>query len=452
MTTSTVHKHSLSESYAIAARAVARVLGGESLTPALAQSLPAYPTAALRGAAIDLTYSTVRAFGVPQLLVKRLLLKPITDPVLLALLYVTLIDLRKNSQRAYVLVDQAVNAAECLGRTPAKGLVNAVLRNYSRRAAPLESEIERDASARDGHPGWWVERVRRAHPERAQQILDAGNMTPPMTLRVNPRRAQIAAYVARLNAAGVVHTPIGRSGVRLERPTPVEQVPGFSAGEVSVQDAGAQLAAQLLGARDGERVLDACAAPGGKAGHVLELADVQLTALDLDGARCERIHANLARLGLRARVLAVDAAQTDLWWDQQPFDRIVLDVPCSASGVVRRHPDAKWLRRGSDVPSFARAQRGLLDAMWPLLRPGGQLLYATCSVFHEENGAQVDAMLARHPDARRLALPASELAPQDDGQLIPTSAYDGFYYAIITKRSADVGAPPHPPRQVVAHQ
>jgi 16S rRNA (cytosine967-C5)-methyltransferase len=221
----------------------------------------------------------------------------------------------------------------------------------------------------------------------------------------------------------------GEAAVRLSRPCGVAALPGFAAGEVSVQDAGAQLAAPLVGARDGMRVLDACAAPGGKTAHLLELADIDLLAIDRDAQRVPRIAATLERLGLAAQVRAADAGDPDRWWDGRPFDRVLLDVPCSASGVVRRHPDIKWLRREADLAGFARAQSRLLAALWRVLAPGGKLLYATCSVFPEENDAVIDAFLARHDDARRLPLPGL-----GGGQLLPAPEHDGFFYALLGKR------------------
>jgi 16S rRNA (cytosine967-C5)-methyltransferase len=250
-----------------------------------------------------------------------------------------------------------------------------------------------------------------------------------MTLRVNRRKRSVEAYLAQLAALGIDARRVGEVAVRLAQPRGVERLPGFAAGEVSVQDAGAQLAAPLLDARDGMRVLDACAAPGGKCAHLLELADLDLLALDRDAERAARIGATHARLGLAAEVRVADAGDPDRWWDGKPFDRVLLDVPCSASGVVRRHPDIKWLRREADLDGFAREQSRLLAALWQVLVPGGKLLYATCSVFAEENGAVIDAFLARHDDARQLPLPGI-----GGGSLLPDDEHDGFFYALLEKR------------------
>jgi 16S rRNA (cytosine967-C5)-methyltransferase len=320
--------------------------------------------------------------------------------------------------------------------------VNACLRRFLRERAALEAALEGDVEARWNHPRWWIERLQRDHPEHWQAILTASNLPGPMTLRVNRRLTSRAQYQQALHGAGLAAQPVGEDGLLLQAPQPVERLPGFSAGLCSVQDAAAQLAAPLLLAgRDwpaGARVLDACAAPGGKTAHLLELADLDLLALDVDPRRCERITDTLQRLHLRARVLAGDAAQPDRWWDGQPFDAILLDAPCTASGIVRRHPDVRWLRRESDVAQLAAVQRLLLEALWPLLKPGGRLVYATCSVFRAEGSAQLASFLERHTDA------ASEPAP---GHLLPGNAgvctglqdnepggHDGFFYARIDKR------------------
>jgi 16S rRNA (cytosine967-C5)-methyltransferase len=305
-------------------------------------------------------------------------------------------------------------------------LVNALLRNYLRRRTALEADARRSEPGRLGYPQWWIDRVRRARPHAWEAVLAAGNRHPPMTLRVNRRRLTVDAYLARLAVEGIGATRVGEQAVRLEQPRGVDAVPGFRDGDVSVQDAGAQLAAPLLEVRNGLRVLDACAAPGGKTAHLAELADLDLLAIDRDAARVPRIAANLARLGLAAMVRVADAGDPGGWWDGRPFDRILLDAPCSASGVVRRHPDIKWLRREADLAGFAREQARLLDALWRLLAPDGKLLYVTCSVFAEENEAAVAAFLARRSGARRLALPGL-----GDGQLLPDDEHDGFFYAAL---------------------
>ena len=266
--------------------------------------------------------------------------------------------------------------------------------------------------------------MRRAYPRDWKAVLGASNQHPPMTLRVNTRRVEPAEYLNELASHGHAATLLEDAAIKLVSPCPVSQLPGFFEGLCSVQDAGAQLATGLLDVADGMRVLDACAAPGGKTGHLLEARTLDLTALDADARRLARVSQNLERLGLHARVVRGDAATPAAWWDGRPFDRILADVPCSASGVVRRHPDIKWTRRSSDLNQFAQTQRRIADALWPLVASGGKMLYATCSIFPTENREQIDAFLARHADA----------ALERDLQLVPDDTHDGFYYAVLVRR------------------
>jgi 16S rRNA (cytosine967-C5)-methyltransferase len=417
----------LAATLAAASRVVARVLDGASLNVALAAELESWSM--LGRAAQDLCYGTLRAYGASDFIIDALARKPIADRGVRALLLCALFELRNERRAPHIIVDEAVTACPEIGHTAARGLVNALLRNYLRNRAVLEERALSNDVGRYGHPQWWIARLREAHPSGWQEALAVGNTHPPMTLRVNRRRCSIEAYIASLQQHGIAARRTGEWSVRLEVPRPVDAVPGFATGEVSVQDAGAQLAAPCLDLRDGMRVLDACAAPGGKTGHILELADVPLLAIDRDGARVPRIEANLRRLGLTAEIRVADAADPAVWWDGRPFDRILLDAPCSASGVVRRHPDIKWLRRETDLASFAREQSRLLEALWRVLAADGKLLYATCSLFSEENGAAIGSFAARHPDARRL--PLSDLG---DGQLLPDAEHDGFFYALLEKR------------------
>ena len=281
-------------------------------------------------------------------------------------------------------------------------------------------------------------------PVQWQAILQADNQHPPMTLRVNARRGSATAYLERLAAQGLAARALGEQAVQLERPCAVTALPGFGDGDVSVQDVSAQRAAPLLVGsgrlRAGARVLDACAAPGGKTAHLLELADLEVVALDSDASRLSRVLDNLARLGLSARTVCADAADTDRWWDGQPFDAVLLDAPCTASGILRRHPDVRWLRRHSDIAGLVAQQRRLLDALWPVLRPGGRLLFCTCSVFRAEGAEQIDAFLQRYPDARLPVDPPSpgHLLPLPDNPNKPPEATDGappdgFFLALIEK-------------------
>ncbi len=415
----------------LAATAVAAVIDGRSLNEALSQCWRAWPglAAGQRGAVQDLAYGALRRHGRDDFYLAKLMQK-VPAPAVRALLLVALARLQARPEEAHTIVDQAVEAAGAVTRGKAKALVNGVLRNFQRRRAELESAAQLDEVACWQHPRWWIARLRRAHPQAWQTILAAGNERPPMTLRVNRRRITATDFQARLATAGIAVRLLDCGALLLERPLPVERLPGFAAGLCSVQDAGAQRAALLLEVHDGMRVLDACAAPGGKTAHLLETARVDLLALDADAGRAVRVSENLLRLGLQARVRPADCREVDAWWDGREFDRILADVPCSASGVVRRHPDAKWLRREKDIAQFARTQREILEAMWRVLAPGGKLLYATCSLFAEENGRQIAAFAARQEDCMRLPING-----MPELQLLPTEEHDGFYYALLEKQA-----------------
>lgn len=424
-----------------AARAVEAVIHGRNLDFALAaQAGSAAWSPAMRGAVQDLAYATLRDFGRGDSLLARFLARPLEAPVVRALLLIALHRLESHPGSVHTTVDQAVEAASHLHGGAFKGLVNAVLRNLLRQAAPFAA-AEADLVARARHPQWWVAAVQRELGERADAVLAAGNLHPPMALRVNSRRTEIGCVLAELDAADIVARAYGEDipqAVILEHPVPVARLPGFAEGRVSVQDAGAQLAAPQLDVAAGQRILDACAAPGGKTAHVLEIAEVELTALELDAMRVAQIEANLVRLGLSAQVRVADCRALDHWWDGRPFDRILADVPCTASGVARRHPDIKWLRRETDVARFAARSRDILDALWRVLAPGGKMLFVTCSIFARENQQQVAAFCDRHADCLRVALrggPLAEANSQAEHLLLPTALHDGFYFALLAKRT-----------------
>jgi 16S rRNA (cytosine967-C5)-methyltransferase len=423
----------LAEALTAAAGLFAAVLAGRNFDAALARAGLAAP---LRAATMDLAYPTLRAFGRGDFLLGLLLERPLKNPELRGLLLVALARLEARPQEAHTVVDQAVTAAVRLARGQFKGLVNGVLRNFLRRREELLALADADPVAYRQHPAWWIARLRQDHPAHWESILAAGNSHPPLCLRINRRRVTSADYLNQLDAAGIAARALDETAVLIEKPLPVERIPGFAAGLCSVQDWGAQAAASLLDVQAGMRVLDACAAPGGKAAHLLESADIELTALDADARRAARITANLKRLGLAATVKVADARDIGAWWDGRHYDRILADVPCSASGVVRRHPDAKWLRRESDIAGFATAQAAIVDALWRTLAPGGKMVYATCSVFAEENGAQVEAFVGRHADAEHLpTLYATPAATTRDAQPhhLPDAEHDGFYYALLHK-------------------
>ena len=415
----------LSAVFAGAAPLVARVAGGESLA-----ALPAAfgADAPMRGAVMDMVYGTLRRYGRGDALLNALAHRGVPDPQVRALLLCALYAIESGSYASHVAVDQAVRGCRVLGNPAAAGFVNALLRRFLRERAMLEARLANDPVACHMHPDWWIKAVQRAFSADWPAVLAAGNTHPPMGLRVNRRRTTPEAYAARLEAEGIQAHQSGGAALCLATPVSVERLPGFAAGDVSVQDPGAQHAAAYLDLAVGQRVLDACAAPGGKAGHILETAAVDLVALDSDASRCDRIRQNLARLGLSASVETADCAQPGQWWDGRPFERVLADVPCTASGIARRHPDIKWLRRPGDPAQFAVAQLRILEALWRVLAPGGKLLYVTCSVFPEENVAVVDAFCASQPRARRLVLPGGAL-----GQVLPGADNDGFFFALIQK-------------------
>lgn len=433
------------------ADAVAAVRAGRSLTEVLAGVPPA-----ARPGVQALAFHVMRWMGSAEAV--RALLVPRTPPPRVESLLIAAIALLwpdvDPPYPDHTLVDQAVTAAR--ERTPAAAaFVNAVLRRFLRERAALVAAAQQDPVAAWNHPAWWVERLRRDWPAQWQDHLRVANSHPPMTLRVNARRQTVDEYVRLLERQGQRAWPLpaaelGGQALQLARPCPVQRLPGFAQGWVSVQDAAAQRAAPLLlnGGTDGKplppgaRVLDACAAPGGKTAHLLEAADLDVTALDSDPQRLARVQETLDRLGLKACLQVADARQTARWWDGKPFDAILLDAPCSASGIVRRHPDVRWLRRPQDISTLARTQEELLNALWPLLKPGGRLVYATCSVFQAEGRQQIDAFLQR-PQAAGARLDAASpghLPPLIDNPQALSAASsgasgDGFYYALIHRPS-----------------
>jgi len=420
----------------LAAGVVGQVLSGRNLGVVLEAIFRGAPelTQQQRALVQDLSYGTLRFYGELQAVLALLLKKPLQSEKLHHLLLVALYQLRHGKISAHTVVNQAVQAADFIKKPWAGGLVNAVLRNFLRLQDALLQQVSSSETALYSYPQWWIDKLKSQYPLQWQSMLQAGNAHPPMTLRINRRKTNVDDYLTRLAEAGLDASSLGREAIILKQPLPVDRVPGFHEGLVSVQDYGAQLAAHLLQPEDGMEVLDACCAPGGKTGHILETADVQMTGLDNDTQRLQRVESNLQRLDLKANLMVGDAAEPETWWDGQPFDRILADVPCSASGIVRRHVDIKWLRRESDVEAFASQQAAILDALWRLLAKDGKLLYATCSVFHEENQQQIDRFLKTHADARQTALP--ELLnnyQQQNGQLRPCAEHDGFFYAILQK-------------------
>ena len=404
---------------------IADALSGRTLTQALESARLDRLENSVRGAVQDAAYGVLRYKGTLTEVLRQLIVKPLSDTGTQALLLVCLYQLAYTRAAPYAIVNNGVEAAQ----RKYKNLVNAVLRNFQRKQESLLEKAQETIVGHYNHPEWWVEKFQKEYPGQWEAILSVNQTHPPLTLRVNRRKTTLEDALAELQAAGMSGVQTGPWAITLDQPVPVSKIPGFGDGRVSVQDAGAQWAAELLDVKNGMCVLDACAAPGGKTGHILEVADAGLLALDADGKRLERVKQNLDRLGLAAQLETGDAAHPEMWWNGRSFDRILADVPCTASGVVRRNPDIKWLRRPEDILGFVRKQGEILDALWQTLASGGKLLYATCSVFAEENENQIEAFLARRKDARRLEL----LKELDKGQLLPNDRHDGFFYALLEK-------------------
>ncbi len=425
---------------ALAAQVVEEVLvRSRYLDAALTKAVGA---AAPRDAALiqEMSYGTLRWFHRLAAIAALFLDKPLKakDQDVYALLLVGLYQLQFMRVAPHAAVTETVEAATALKKPWAKNLLNACLRGALREEARVQAAIAANPEAAFSHPAWLMEEIRRGWPADRENILAANNERPPLVLRVNRRHQSREQYLARLAQAGIAASAhaFSETAVVLESPVAVSELPGFAEGDVSVQDAAAQLAATLLDAQAGERVLDACAAPGGKTGHLLEqTALAELVALDREPARVKLIEENLTRLGLSAKTIIGDAENPAPWWDGRPFDRILADVPCSATGVIRRHPDIKLRRRPEDLPRLIATQEQILDGLWPLLKPGGKLLYATCSILPVENENQMTAFLRRHPDAAEDALPTKAGRARTIGrQILPGEAgMDGFYYARLRK-------------------
>ncbi len=424
------------------ARVNVAVMSGTSGTAALE-----LVDANLRGGVQALCFHVWRYWGRAQALRAQLVRKsppPMVDALLCSALALAW-NAKDSAYDAFTLVNQAVEAAKRQPETKAQAnFVNACLRRFLRERDALLAATDADPVAHWNHPRWWITRLQNDHPQQWADILTAANRHAPMTLRVNQRRIQPQAYLSLLRAAGMDGRQVSANAIELQSPAPVQALPGFGDGWVSVQDAAAQLAALLL--LDGYqgdgpcRILDACAAPGGKTGHLLECTEAEVLALEVDPRRAERISSNVQRLGLQTQVVVADASAVPSWWDGRLFNLILLDAPCTASGIVRRHPDIRWLRRESDVAQLAATQRHLLNTLWPLLLPGGRLLFCTCSIFRAEGDAQVQAFLGHNTDAVLLPSPGHLLpnSSPESGLVAdnPLGDHDGFFYALFEKRAA----------------
>lgn len=423
----------------LAARIVSRVLkDGQSLTVALEQSTGVIESANDKAFVQALCYGVIREFYRLDFLLGQLLNKPIKDDEIKALALIGLYQLEYMRVKAHAAVSETVSAAP-RKKTWSKPLLNAIMRNFQRRRDELQSMADQDPVAKSNHPRWLIDTIASNWPEQAERILSENNLQAPMALRVNVERISRADYQEQLAAHQIQASDIAEcpAALLLERPVPIEQLPGFADGWVSVQDCAAQLAAGLLDLKPGQRVLDLCAAPGGKSAHILEMQPdiAQLTAVDIDAGRMQKVRDTLQRLRLNAECLTADAIETEAWWNGMAFDRILLDAPCSALGVIRRHPDIKLLRRPSDIAALQHLQQRILEAAWPLLAPGGLLVYATCSILKDENEQQIQTFLSHHQDATEWPIDGDWGIARPHGRQILTGdkAMDGFYYARIRK-------------------
>ena len=427
---------------AAAVRILTQVLGqGRSLSSLLPELQEQIAQPADRAFAQQLCFGVLRFLPRLEACASRHLRRPLKTRdrdirIILLLGLYQLIYLRTPDHAA---VSETVALTRSAGKPWARGLVNAVLRGFLREREKTLAEVDRDEAIALAHPRWLFEMLRADWPDEYRAIAEANNRQPPMVLRVNRLRVERNAWLQRARLAGVEGSaaPFTESGVVLRRPWDVAALPGFSEGEVSVQDAAAQLAVDLLDLRPGQRVLDACAAPGGKTAHIAEREPrlAELVAVDVERKRLQRVEENLRRLGLRAHLVEGDARDPASWWDGNPFDRILLDAPCSATGVIRRHPDIKVLRRADDIPEVVVKQQQLLESMWSLLNPGGILLYVTCSVLKRENVRQITDFVENHPDARELPITGEWGRVMTVGrQVLPDEhQMDGFYYACLQK-------------------
>lgn len=395
----------------------------------------------LKSVVQSLLYTTVRHRAQVELLLRKLVQKEPQENIK-AVLSIALALLLENKEKNFVVVDQAVDAVKALTHTKwAGGFVNAVLRNFLRNKTQLTECFKTNLSARYNAPGWWISKIRQAYPQNWQSILRVQNSRPPLTLRINVSKISVKEFLENLTRAGLHGQSVGPLAVIIDPPCSVEKIPGFLSGHCSVQDAGSQLVSQFLTLKDNDRVLDACAAPGGKTALLLESQTLNVTAMELDPARASKIHETLSRLELEAKIVVGDAGDRNLLNGLGTFDAILLDAPCTASGIVRRHPDIVWSRRPEDVKVLASRQARLLEALWEKLPDGKDLLYIVCSIFPEEGPEQIESFLKKHPEAH---LKGTPLAPDGMLRLLPTENesnsalplnHDGFFYALLNKRS-----------------
>ena len=419
-----------------AAHALARIVAGQSRRIVFASASKNISDARDRALLSALLNEGARWWLRFAPAIDALVTHPLKDADIQALLVLGLVQLEIMKLPDYAAVAATVDATRAMGKPKFSGLANALLRRWLRERETHLARLDSDIATRTAHPSWLIDAIARDYPRDVETILSANNVEASIWLRVNPRRttrAQLVEGFAEAHIACDIVQALPHALV-LQESRDVTTLPGYADGAFSVQDGAAQHAAVLLDVRDGMRILDACAAPGGKTAHLLELADANVVALDKDSARLDRVRENLDRLGLRCELLTGDAADTSKWWDGVAFDRILLDAPCSATGIIRRQSDIKLHRRESDISALVATQARILGALWPLLKRGGRLVYATCSILAAENARQIDAFLKRHADARTLPLDLGWHASGAGMQNLPgESGMDGFFYAVVEK-------------------
>ena len=417
----------------LAAMIVEQVLLGKNLDKSFQLVLTKYNNEAENLPQIkDMTYGAIRDLGKSKFYINKLVKNKIENLCLESLLHIVLFQINHSRSNDFTLVNQAVDAAKKIDRKKSS-FINAVLRNFLRNKDSLEKELKEDESAVYSYPKWWIEKVKNQYPENWQDILNVGNQRPPLALRINLQKLKIKEYSNTLDEEGIENTLVSDECLIVKKPLDVNKIPGFLDGKVSVQDLGAQLAAHIIELKNDQRVLDACSAPGGKACHMLELKRIQLTAIESDKQRTIKIIDNIKRQGFTAKILNKKIDNQNEWWDKQYFDRILLDVPCSASGIVRRHVDIKWLRRINDFQNFAASQLTLLRAAWPMLKEGGKLLYVTCSIFEEENRDVIEEFKQGLSNVSEIDIKFPSNITHIKNQVLPSDNHDGLFYALLQK-------------------
>ena len=419
----------------IAAMIVEQVLFGRNLDKSFDLILKKYTNSEIENPSQikDMVYGAIRDLGKSNFYINKLVKNKIENRCLEALLHIVLFQITHERSNVFTLVNEAVEAAKKIDHKKS-AFINAVLRNFLRKKDELEQELNEEESAVYSYPNWWIQKVKNEYPKNWKDILTIGNQRPPLALRINLKKIGVNEYSTILDEHEIIHTLVGGECLIINTPLGVDKIPGFLEGKVSVQDFGAQFAAHLIDIKKGHKVLDACSAPGGKACHMLELNSIELLAIESNKKRTTKIQENLDRQGFKAKVLNDKISSQNEWWDKEFFDRILLDVPCSASGIIRRHVDIKWLRRTSDFKSFGDNQLFLLKSAWPMLKENGKLLYVTCSIFKEENRDVIEKFKQDSENVLELNINFPPNVVHIENQILPSPNHDGLFYALLQKK------------------